>query len=164
MKYEWDVLTALIQLSHPNIEMIAMATGISSRKVQSVVHMLTDKLGMEIDKVGTRQDYYFVVRSWGIFESGSILKSKLVHSDLVKIKAARLAGKKNRSHQLDSLAEKQAYFDQVKVHNYKQSMRLEGVCADDLTVPQSPSQLAARKAELLALYVEKAGEQVAYVG
>ncbi|SHO57077.1 YhfG family protein [Vibrio quintilis] len=167
MKYEFEVLAALIQYKYPNTKLIANATGISERKVQGVIHTLNTELGLCIEKVtgavSDQQTTYLHIRSWGVFESGAALKKQLATVDLVKSKAARLViGKKRKA--LCSFSEKKAYSDSVKVQNYRESMRLEGIQPAAFSPEQGKQQLQRKREELIRLYTTKAQEQLSHVG
>ncbi|CAM4020075.1 hypothetical protein VA7868_03331 [Vibrio aerogenes CECT 7868] len=168
MKYEFEILAALIQYKYPNIKLIANATGISERKVQSVIHTLTTELGLGIEKVTEKAAddpiSYLHVRSWGIFESGNALKKQLISLDLVKAKSARLETMKKRKTALGSFPEKKAYSDAVKVQNYQESMRLEGIHPASFSPEQDKQQLKRKREALIKLYTTKAQEQLRHVG
>ncbi|MDD9197619.1 YhfG family protein, partial [Aliivibrio sp. S3MY1] len=60
--------------------------------------------------------FRFSINSWGVFESGKAIQSQLNDIDLVM----------PSNSMLSSYEEKHAYFEQVKMDNFKESMRLEG--------------------------------------
>ncbi|MGN2695060.1 YhfG family protein [Aliivibrio fischeri] len=114
MKYELLVLAAMTRLESPNTQAIVAATGISERKVQSVVNSLVENLGLNIQRERQGQPSVFLLIA-GVFlnrESGSQLND----IDLVM----------PSNSMLSSYEEKHAYFEQVKMDNFKESMRLEG--------------------------------------
>lgn len=116
MKYELLVLAAMTRLESPNTQDIVAATGISERKVQSVVNSLVEDLGLNIQRERQGRTFRFAINSWGVFESGKAIQSQLNDIDLVMPSNPKLS----------SYEEKHAYFEQVKMDNFKESMRLEG--------------------------------------
>ncbi|RYU63924.1 hypothetical protein ERW51_18105 [Aliivibrio finisterrensis] len=116
MKYELLVLAAMTRLESPNTQAIVAATGISERKVQSVVNSLVENLGLNIQRERQGRTFRFSISSWGVFESGKAIQSQLNDIDLVM----------PSNSMLSSYEEKHAYFEQVKMDNFKESMRLEG--------------------------------------
>ena len=116
MKYELLVLAAMTRLESPNTQAIVAATGISERKVQSVVNSLVENLGLNIQRERQGRTFRFSINSWGVFESGKEIQSQLNDIDLVM----------PSNSMLSSYEEKHAYFEQVKMDNFKESMRLEG--------------------------------------
>ena len=116
MKYELLVLAAMTRLESPNTQAIVAATGISERKVQSVVNSLVENLGLNIKRERQGRTFRFSISSWGVFESGKAIQSQLNDIDLVM----------PSNSMLSSYEEKYAYFEQVKMDNFKESMRLEG--------------------------------------
>ncbi|WP_236733963.1 YhfG family protein [Aliivibrio fischeri] len=116
MKYELLVLAAMTRLESPNTQAIVAATGISERKVQSVVNSLVENLGLNIQRERQGRTFRFSINSWGVFESGAAIQSQLNDIDLVM----------PSNSMLSSYEEKHAYFEQVKMDNFKESMRLEG--------------------------------------
>lgn len=79
MKYELDVLAALVQLAEPTTKDIVAATGISERKVQNVIKRLQVDLEMSIEKVKKGRSIVYTIKSWGIFESSlTVLKQKFL--------------------------------------------------------------------------------------
>ena len=116
VKYELLVLAAMIRLESPNTQDIVAATGISERKVQSVVHSLVENLGLNIQRERQGRTFRFTINGWGVFESGKRIQSQLNNIELVMPTHSALS----------SFEEKHAYFEQVKMDNFKESMRLEG--------------------------------------
>lgn len=116
MKYELLVLAAMTRLESPNTQAIVAATGISERKVQSVVNSLVENLGLNIQRERQGRTFRFSINSWGVFETGKTIQSQLNDIDLVM----------PSNSMLSSYEEKHAYFEQVKMDNFKESMRLEG--------------------------------------
>ncbi|WP_394136486.1 YhfG family protein [Aliivibrio fischeri] len=116
MKYELLVLAAMTRLESPNTQAIVAATGISERKVQFVVNSLVENLGLNIQRERQGRTFRFSINSWGVFESGTAIQSQLNNIDLVM----------PSNSMLSSYEEKHAYFEQVKMDNFRESMRLEG--------------------------------------
>ncbi|WP_261374138.1 YhfG family protein [Yersinia bercovieri] len=56
---------------------------------------------------------------------------------------------------MTSLAEKKQYFDRVKLENYRQSMRLEGLNSTNQTLPTSKNERAKLKQSLMSKYAAK---------
>ncbi|CND78310.1 MULTISPECIES: YhfG family protein [Yersinia] len=56
---------------------------------------------------------------------------------------------------MTSLAEKKQYFDRVKLENYRQSMRLEGLNSTNQTLPTSKNERAKLKQSLMNKYASK---------
>ncbi|WP_261373060.1 YhfG family protein [Yersinia bercovieri] len=56
---------------------------------------------------------------------------------------------------MTSLAEKKQYFDRVKLENYRQSMRLEGLSSSNQTLPTSKNERAKLKQSLMNKYASK---------
>lgn len=56
---------------------------------------------------------------------------------------------------MTSLAEKKQYFDRVKLENYRQSMRLEGLNSTNQTLPASKNERAKLKQSLMNKYTSK---------
>ncbi|WP_261369090.1 YhfG family protein [Yersinia rohdei] len=56
---------------------------------------------------------------------------------------------------MTSLAEKKQYFDRVKLDNYRQSMRLEGLNSTNQTLPTSKNERAKLKQSLINKYAAK---------
>ncbi|WP_445497076.1 YhfG family protein [Photorhabdus sp. SF281] len=132
MKYELVVMAALIKLEHPNTRSIVEATGISERKVQQVLQILQQDLEVKINRIRNGKARYFEVISWGIFESGQAINCKLSEVDLVKFKYSRqhekdIRNQKNKRTIMTTYNEKKHYFDRIKLKNYRDSMRLEGM-------------------------------------
>ncbi|CNK72395.1 YhfG family protein [Yersinia alsatica] len=56
---------------------------------------------------------------------------------------------------MTSQAEKKQYFDRVKLDNYRQSMRLEGLNSSNQTLPASKNERAKLKQNLINKYAAK---------
>lgn len=56
---------------------------------------------------------------------------------------------------MTSLAEKKQYFDRVKLDNYRQSMRLEGLNSSNQALPASKNERAKLKQNLINKYAAK---------
>lgn len=115
MDYELDVLAALVQLPEPTTQDIVAATGISERKVQNVMKALQSDLKIIINVEKDGRSIHYSVTSWGVFESGNIVEKELASRPLNKCKKST------------SGLSKSAFYDSVKMSNYKESSRLEGI-------------------------------------
>lgn len=162
MRYEYEVMAALVQFAQPNTRLISRATGISERKVQGVLRTLCDDMKMDIKRVRENRQSYFKIVSWGVFESGVLIRQQLERLDLVKVKAARLAARQGRS--LTTLADKQRYFDAVKLQNYQESQRLEGITGEDMPLPDDFAQLQQCEKELIDYYTRRSKRRIANAG
>lgn len=156
MKYEFDILAALVQFKHANTQVIVNATGISERKVQSVLKDLHSTLGICIKKKREKNSVYFFIESWGVFETGSSIIDRLYQLDLVKAKAQRIASKNQRKGKLRSLSDKVEYSNSVKLKNYNESLRLEGIRPKELVLSANKEQLQNKRDELLKYYSQRA--------
>ncbi|CRY54198.1 MULTISPECIES: YhfG family protein [Yersinia] len=56
---------------------------------------------------------------------------------------------------MTSLAEKKQYFNRVKLENYRESMRLEGLSSSNQTLPMSKNERAKLKQSLVNKYAAK---------
>lgn len=56
---------------------------------------------------------------------------------------------------MTSLAEKKQYFNRVKLENYRESMRLEGLDSSNQTLPTSKNERAKLKQSLMNKYASK---------
>ena len=115
MKYELDVLAALTRLPEPTTQAIVSSTGISERKVQNVIKTLQTELKIVIKKVRNGRSIHYVITDWGVFESAAQLKHTLADRTLIN------------DTNPDAQVDKPAYYDSVKMSNYKESSRLEGI-------------------------------------
>ena len=115
MNYEIEVLAALTQLPEPTTQEMASATGISERKVQTVIKTLQNDFKVDIKKVKQGRHIRYVITGWGVFESGGHLKQVL---------ATRPTNRSNRSN---AKITKSTFYESVKMSNYKESSRLEGI-------------------------------------
>ncbi|MCL2893129.1 YhfG family protein [Brenneria tiliae] len=157
MRYEMAILAALVQEDSPNTQSIVTATGISERKVQEVLNALqsTMDIGIARIKSGKRQALY--ISSWGVFGNGERLIEKLKTTDLAVFKQHRqittkaLPGK-TQSSRMVTLEEKRDYYNQVKLKNYRDSMRLEGFSVEDTPLPSDKQEREALRKSLIAKY------------
>lgn len=140
MKYELDVLAALAQLSQPTTQEIVAATGISERKVQNVIKALKSDLDVDIEKIKKGRNIGYSVASWGVFESGLFLKITLSDRPL-------LIDKKT-----STFATKAAFYESVKMSNYKESSRLEGISVDPFNALTSKKIISSAKRALVEKY------------
>jgi len=156
MKYEFDVLAAIVQFKHVNTKVIANSTGISEQKIQSVIKDLYSNLGICIERRKEKNSTYFFIESWGTFETGSSIMERLNKLDLAKAKACRMASKKQKRSKLISLSDKVRYSNSVKSKNYNESLRLEGILPNKSILNTSKQELQNKRAELLKYYSQKA--------
>lgn len=155
MKYEFEVLAAIVQFKHANTKVIVNSTGISERKVQSVLKDLHLNLGICIERRREKNSIYFFIKSWGAFETGSSIIERLCKLDLAKVKALRMSSKKQRRKRL-SLSEKIEYANSVKLKNYNESLRLEGISPKKNLLKANKQQLQNERDKLLKYYSQKA--------
>ncbi|WP_028305010.1 YhfG family protein [Oceanospirillum maris] len=156
MKYEFEVLAALVQFKHVNTKVIVNSTGISERKVQSVLKDLHSNLGICINKRREKNSFYFFVESWGAFETGSAIIERLHKLDLAEAKARRISSKNQRKRKLLSLSDKIEYSNSVKLKNYNESLRLEGISSKKPDLSGNKKQLQDKRDELLKYYAKRA--------
>lgn len=142
MKYELDVLAALAQLSQPTTQEIVAATGISERKVQNVIKALQNDLNVEINKVKKGRNICYLVAGWGVFESGLFLKRALSNRSLINNK--KLTDKDTKA----------AFYDSVKMDNYRESARLEGISVNSAVIPNGSISTSAAKRILIEKYAQ----------
>ncbi|WP_350305436.1 YhfG family protein [Photorhabdus viridis] len=157
MKYELAVMAALAKLEHPNTRSIVEATGISERKVQQVLQILQQDLEVKINCIRNGKVSYFEVISWGMFESGQAINYKLRDLDLAKFKYSRqqekdIKNQNNRKTIMTTYSEKKYYFDSVKLKNYRDSMRLEGMNIVMNSLPETPKEQKNLKDKLIRKY------------
>jgi len=119
MNYEIAVLAALIQLEKPTKPSITEKTGISDQRVNLAIKNLRDILDVHISRVGSNKTGFYSIDSWGAFESGRKILRKVRALDLDSYK-------NNRTVIYDTYRLKKLYSDEVKLNNYRQSLRLEG--------------------------------------
>nr|WP_113868633.1 YhfG family protein [Brenneria salicis]NMN92498.1 hypothetical protein [Brenneria salicis ATCC 15712 = DSM 30166]RBP59371.1 hypothetical protein DES54_14038 [Brenneria salicis ATCC 15712 = DSM 30166]RLM31268.1 hypothetical protein BHG07_06255 [Brenneria salicis ATCC 15712 = DSM 30166] len=157
MRYEMAVLAALVQEDSPNTQAIVNATGISEREIQEVLSTLqsTMDIGITRAKNGKRQVLH--ISSWGMFGDGERLIEKLKNTDLLTFKQHRkittkALPNKTRSPRMVTLEEKRDYYNQVKLKNYRDSMRLEGFNVEDTPLPSDKQEREALRKNLIAIY------------
>ena len=138
MNYELDVLAALTQLSEPTTQDIVAATGISERKVQNVMKALQSDLKIAIKKTKDGRNIRYSITSWGVFESGKVLEKELVARPLKK-SALKFS--------------KAAFYESVKMINYKESSRLEGIAIHfSISTKNLKKYRSTKKRSLIAKY------------
>ncbi|TVZ41860.1 uncharacterized protein DUF2559 [Alteromonadaceae bacterium 2753L.S.0a.02] len=141
MHYELEILAALSALPKPTTQDIVTKTGISERKVQNVIKTLSNDLLVDIKTIREGRTIRYTVVGWGVFESGSQLKKAL------KQRARRKTTKQNPK------MTKSAFYDSVKMENFKESSRLEGVEVSDLVSPaKTISAVQSKRTSLLKKY------------
>lgn len=131
MNYEMAVLAALVQLEKPTKPGITEITGISDRRVNLAINNLRDMLGVRISRVGSNKTGFYHIGAWGAFESGKKILRKARALDLN-------CYKNSRTIRYDTDRLKRLYSDEVKLANYRQSLRLEGFHPSTDT-PDTPS-------------------------
>jgi hypothetical protein len=119
MNYEVAVLAALVQLEKPTKPSITEKTGISDQRVNLAIRNLRDILDVKISRIGSNKTGFYNIDSWGAFESGRKILRKARALDLDRYK-------NDRTIKYDTYRLKKLYSDEVKLNNYRQSLRLEG--------------------------------------
>jgi hypothetical protein len=156
MKYEFEILATIVQFKHVNTKVIVNSTGISERKIKSVLKDLYLNLGICIERRREKNSIYFFIESWGAFETGSSIIERLYKLDLTKAKACRMASKKQRRSKLLSLSDKIEYSNSVKFKNYNESLRLEGISPNKSILNTNKQELQNKRDELLKYYSQRA--------
>jgi len=119
MNYEMAVLAALVQLEKPSKPRITEKTGISDQRVNLAIKNIRDILGVRISRIGSNKTGFYAIDSWGVFETGRKILRRAQALDLDNYK-------KDRTFKYDSYRLKKLYSDEVKLANYRQSLKLEG--------------------------------------
>ena len=146
MNYEMAVLAALVQLDKPTRPKITEETGISAQRVNTAINYLKDLLDMGIDWHGAKKTGYYQIKSWGAFESGKSIRRKAYALDLSIYKTERV-------FEYSTLRLKKHYANEVKLHNYRHSLKLEGFdTSTTLPSTRSPEERAERRAALKKKY------------
>ena len=149
MRYELDILAAITSLHRPTTQEIVSATKISERKVQNVIKTLRTDLSMGIKRVKDGRKAYFVISEWGAFESGERLKDLL---------ANRKVGKAdNSTPEIEGVSDKHSFYESVKMKNYTESLRLEGLSVSTNEIPTDKQSLTIAKRNLIAKYSKYKG-------
>jgi hypothetical protein len=120
MNYEMAVLAALVQLEKPTKPGISQRTGISDQRVNQAIKNLREMLDVRITRVGSNKTGYYQIVGWGAFESGKKIARKARALELDSYK-------QDRTVRYDANRLKKHYCDEVKLTNYRQSLRLEGL-------------------------------------
>lgn len=157
MRYEMAVLAALVQEHSPNTQSIITATGISERKVQEVLSALQSTMDIGITRVKHGRRQVLSISSWGVFGDGERLMDKLKNTDLSLFRqhrkiAAKPLPSRSLSSRMVTLEEKRAYYNQVKLKNYRDSMRLEGFDIQDTPLPSDKQERERLRKQLIAMY------------
>lgn len=148
MNYEMAVLAALVQLDKPTRPKITEKTGISAQRVNTAINYLKDLLDVGIHWRGAKKTGYYQIESWGTFESGKSIRRKAYALDL-------LIYKTENTFEYDALRFKKHYANEVKLHNYRHSLKLEGFdTPSSQTSTRSPEELAERRAALKKKYTK----------
>lgn len=119
MNYEIAVLAALVQLDKPTRPKITEQTGISTQKINSSIRNLKEILDIGIYWHGAKKTGHYQIESWGSFESGKKIRRKVAALKLS-------AYKRNKEIKYDSVLLKKFYAEDMKLHNYRHSLKLEG--------------------------------------
>lgn len=151
MNYEMAVLAALVQLDKPTRPKIVEETGISSQRVNTAIKSLREFFNIGIHWHGAQRTGYYHIESWGAFESGKAIRCKAYSLNLAIYKAEKV-------FEFDSNRYKRHYANEVKLHNYRHSLKLEGF---DTKQPIESSKLTAeerkeKRAELKKKYTKPA--------
>lgn len=152
VNYELFVLAAITRLEYPSTKQIVIATGISERKIQNVIKSLSSDLSMKIIRKKIGRSNYFVIKNWGVFESGNVLKKKLDAIELKKDGEFMSLPQKSKPILLTTFSEKHDHFEKVKTHNFKESMRLEGYSINIENCPVEKSERKLFREELIKKY------------
>lgn len=119
MHYEMAVLAALVQLDKPTRPKITEKTGISAQRINSSIKNLKSILAVGIQWHGAKKTGYYRIESWGSFESGKEIQRKVSALNLDTYKQ-----KKGITYDSDLL--KKIYAKEMRLHNYRLSLELEG--------------------------------------
>jgi len=149
MRYELDILAAITSLPKPTTQEIVSATNISERKVHNVIKTLQTDLCMEIKRIKDGRKVYFVISEWGAFESGDRLKG-LLADRIIKISS-------DSSHVAKTFSDKYSFYESVKMKNYKESIRLEGLSVSIPDTPKDKQSLTIVKRTLIDKYSKYQG-------
>ena len=149
MRYELDILAAMTRLPKPTTQEIVSATKISERKVQNVIKSLQTDLCMKIKRVKEGRKAYFVISEWGAFESGERLKDLLANRRIEKANGT--------TYKIDRVSEKHSFYESVKMKNYTESARLEGLSVSIHDMPTDKQSLTSTKRNLIAKYSKYKG-------
>jgi len=144
MNYEIAVLAALVQLDNPTRPQITEVTGISAQKITSSIRNLKTILDIGIYWHGAKKTGHYEIESWGSFESG---KKILRKSGALKLTTF----KHHKRIEYDSDILKKLYAADMKLQNYRQSLKLEGFNTKDLSrdlTQLSPSEHTVLREEL----------------
>ncbi|MEE8057490.1 MAG: YhfG family protein [Pseudomonadales bacterium] len=149
MNYEMAVLAALVQLDQPTRPKITEETGISAQRVNTAINYLKELLDIGIQWHGAKKTGYYQIESWGAFESGKTIRRKAYSLNLYIYKT-------EKTFEYDSILYKKHYANEVKLHNYQHSLKLEGF--DTKTSGKrsklSVSERAQRRQELKKKYTK----------
>lgn len=148
MNYEMAVLAALVQIEKPTKPSITEKTGISDQRVNLALKNLREFLDVHISRVGSNKTGYYHIDSWGAFESGKKVLRKALALDLNCYKI-------DKTVKYDSTLLKKLYSDEVKLNNYRQSLKLEGFHPSPSSIDLSQlskSERQALRAELKRKY------------
>jgi hypothetical protein len=138
MNYEMTVLAAIIQADKPTTKLVSELTGISIRKVQTVLLELPTTFGIELSRNKEGNKEVLCIVKWGVFESGSHLKKLVQSMDLQQIKSSRV--KKSEKSDALTFNDKFMRYEHSKLKNYRASLGLEGIQASSRQIPTDKSK------------------------
>lgn len=156
MNYEMTVLAALIQIPKPSTRKVAEVTGISIRKVQTVLRELTDLFEMKLERHKDEGTEVITVSDWGVFESGDTLQKNLSRFDLSGIAKHRT----KKSPAENSFSSKKKAYDSSKLRNYRASLSLEGMNASSREIPTDKTERQNLRQALLKKYSQSHNKAV----
>ncbi|WP_444916320.1 YhfG family protein [Microbulbifer sp. JMSA003] len=148
MDYEMAVLAALVQLDRPTCPKITEETGISAQRVNIALKHLKDLLDIVIYWHGTNKTGYYQIESWGTFESRKSIKPKAYALNLQVYKTMEV-------FEYEPARFKKCYANEVKLHNYRHSLKLEGfTISTSQSSTHSPQERAERRTALKEKYTK----------
>ncbi|AFR04657.1 MULTISPECIES: YhfG family protein [Pectobacterium] len=125
-----------------------------------MLNTLQSTMDISITRVKNGKRQVLSISSWSVFGDGERLIEKLKNIDLSIFKQHRKITTKalpnnTRPSLIVALEEKRDYYNQVKLKNYRDSMRLEGFNVEDTPLPPDKQERGALRKNLIAMY--KAG-------
>lgn len=173
MKTEFDVLAAIVQQEMPSRKAISIVAGCSEKRVREAIEQLRCELGVVISKVPAaeatlwKSASFYAVTEWGSFVRESTLLEMLKERSLPGLKEWERESHLNLSTRsahtaLATAAAKHSSrfeihrrsYEKVKLKNYAESQRLEGVVStvNFRKPPRSEEELKAARALLIERY------------
>jgi hypothetical protein len=149
MNYEMAVLAALVQIDNPTRPKITNETGISAQRINTAINYLKELLDIGIQWRGAKKTGYYEIESWGVFETGKSIRRKAYSLNLTTYRT-------NKVFEYDSILYKKHYANEIKLHNYRHSLKLEGFDTKGLSERSklSASERAQRRDELKKKYTK----------